>query len=489
MTAILIGGGLLMISGLVAVLFVSRRLAADLAAATTAAEAVAQGLPITETGGHVAETRRLQRSLTSAASLLEKRARERDAEIQRADAARAEAEQASRTKDQFLAVLGHELRNPLAPALTALELMKARDPQAFARERQILERQVAHMVRLVNDLLDVSRLARGKVQLERRRFEIRDAVDRAVDMANPLIVQRGHTLDVSVPAGGLTVDADIARIVQVLSNLLTNAAKYTPPGGRIALTARASAGQVVLACEDNGPGIPAELVATLFAPFAQGPRTIERSEGGLGLGLTLARAFAAIHGGTIAYERRNEGGSCFIVTLPLAAHVENATPAEPASPVRRGAPQRILLVDDNLDANEMLQSALEAAGHDVVTAANGPDALAAASKAAPTVGILDIGLPGMDGYELARRLRAICPDVWLIALTGYGQASDHDAALAAGFDAHCAKPVTISTLLGLIGERTRRPAVAELKFRAANVGGQISSLAHADTNDTVRRAV
>ena len=454
MTAILIGGGLLMISGLFAVLFVSRRLAADLAAATTAAEAVAQGLPITETGGHVAETRRLQRSLTSAASLLEKRARERDAEIQRADAARDEAEQASRTKDQFLAVLGHELRNPLAPALTALELMKARDPQAFARERQILERQVAHMVRLVNDLLDISRLARGKVQLERRRFEIRDAVDRAVDMANPLIVQRGHTLEVSVPTGGLTVDADIARIVQVLSNLLTNAAKYTPPGGRIALTARASAGQVVLACEDNGPGIPADLVATLFAPFAQGPRTIERSEGGLGLGLTLARAFAAIHGGTIAYERRNEGGSCFIVTLPLAAHVENATPAEPASPVRRGAPQRILLVDDNLDANEMLQSALEAAGHDVVTAANGPDALAAASKAAPTVGILDIGLPGMDGYELARRLRAICPDLWLIALTGYGQASDHDAALAAGFDAHCAKPVTISTLLGLIGERT-----------------------------------
>ena len=454
MTAILIGGGLLMISGLLAVLFVSRRLAADLAAATTAAEAVAQGLPIAQTGGHVAETRRLQRSLASAASLLEKRARERDAEIQRADAARDEAEQASRTKDQFLAVLGHELRNPLAPALTALELMKARDPQAFTKERQILERQVAHMVRLVNDLLDVSRLARGKVQLERRRFEIRDAVDRAVDMANPLIVQRGHTLDVSVPAGGLTVDADVARIVQVLSNLLTNAAKYTPPGGRIALTARASAGQVVLACEDNGPGIPGDLVATLFAPFAQGPRTIERSEGGLGLGLTLARAFTAIHGGTIAYERRNEGGSCFIVTLPLAAQAEHATPAEPAAPVRRGAPQRILLVDDNLDANEMLQSALEAAGHDVVTAANGPDALAAAAKATPTVGILDIGLPGMDGYELARRLREICPDAWLIALTGYGQASDHDAALAAGFDAHCAKPVAITTLLGLIAGRT-----------------------------------
>jgi signal transduction histidine kinase len=428
MTAILIGGLLLMISGLAAVLFVSRRLAADLAAATRAAEAVAEGLPINETGGHVAETRRLQRSLASAASLLEKRARERDAEIQRADTARAEAEQASRTKDQFLAVLGHELRNPLAPALTALELMKARDAQAFARERQILERQVAHMVRLVNDLLDVSRLARGKVQLERRRFELRDAADRAVDMANPLIVQRGHVLQVSVPARGLTIDADIARIVQVLSNLLTNAAKYTPPGGRIALTARAAAGQVVVACEDNGPGIPGELVATLFDPFAQGPRTIDRAEGGLGLGLTLARTFAELHDGTIAYERRDEGGSRFVVTLPLAADAVDATPAEPASPVRRGLPQRILLVDDNLDANEMLQLALEAAGHAVTTAANGPDALATASKATPTVGVLDIGLPGMDGYELARRLRDICPDVCLIALTGYGQASDHDAA-------------------------------------------------------------
>ncbi len=450
MAAILIGGALLMISGLAAVLFVSRRLAADLAAATSAAEAVAEGLPIKEARGHVAETRRLQRSLTSAASLLEKRARERDAEIQRADAARAEAEQASQTKDQFLAVLGHELRNPLAPALTALELMKARDPQTFTKERQILERQVAHMVRLVNDLLDVSRLARGKVQLERRRFQIRDAVDRAIDMANPLIVQRGHTFDVSVPDNGLTIDADIARIVQAISNLLTNAAKYTPPGGRLALTASASAGEVVLVCEDDGPGIPVELVARLFDPFAQGPRTIDRSEGGLGLGLTLARAFAEMHRGTIAYERLDGGGSRFMLKLPLAAEVEPPTPAEPPSPVRGGARQRILLVDDNLDANEMLESALDAAGHEVVTARNGPDALAAASKTAPAVGVLDIGLPGMDGYELARHLREICPGVRLIALTGYGQSSDHDAALAAGFDAHLAKPVPLSTLLGLI---------------------------------------
>jgi len=454
MAGILAGGALLMISGLAAVLFASRRLAGDLAAATTAAEAVAQGRPIEERRGHVTETRRLQQSLTSAASLLATRARERDAEIERADAARAEAEQASQTKDQFLAVLGHELRNPLAPALTALELMKARDPQVFTKERQILERQVAHMVRLVNDLLDVSRLARGKVQLERRRFEIRDAVDRAIDMASPLIVQRGHTFDVRVPDRGLAIDGDSARIVQVISNLLTNAAKYTPPDGHVVLTAGASAGQVVLVCEDTGPGIPADLVARLFDAFAQGPRTIDRSEGGLGLGLTLARTFAEMHGGTIGYERRDERGSCFILRLPLAAEAGHVMPAETSSPVHI-ARQRILLVDDNLDANEMLQSALEAAGHEVVTAANGPDALAAASKAPPDVGVLDIGLPGMDGYQLAGRLRAICPHARLIALTGYGQASDHDAALAAGFDAHCAKPVAISALLAVIHRTVR----------------------------------
>ena len=458
MAAILAGGALLMISGLAAVLFVSQRLSGDLAAATSAAEAVAQGQPIKERRGHVAETRRLQQSLHSAASLLETRARERDAQIRRADALRAEAEQASQTKDQFLAVLGHELRNPLAPALTALELMKARDPQTFVKERQILERQVAHMVRLVNDLLDVSRLARGKVQLERRRFEIREAVDRGIDMASPLIVQRGHTFDVRVPDGGLIIDGDSARIVQVISNLLTNAAKYTPPGGRIALTATASADQVVLVCEDNGPGIPEELVARLFDPFAQGPRTIERSEGGLGLGLTLARAFAEVHGGTIAYERPAGHGSRFILKLPAAADAGPVRPTEASLPLRGSAPQRILLVDDNLDANEMLQSALEAAGHQVVTAANGPDALAGASKAPPDVGVLDIGLPGMDGYELARRLRAICPDARLIALTGYGQISDHDAALAAGFDAHCAKPVAISALLAVIDRTVRVPS-------------------------------
>ena len=320
MAGVLIGGGLLMLCGLAAVLRVSRRLSVDLAAATTAAQAVAEGRPLPAANGHVAETQRLHRSLATTASLLERRARERDEEIRRADAARTEAEEANQTKDQFLAVLGHELRNPLAPALTALELMKMRDPGAFARERGVLERQIAHMARLVNDLLDVSRLARGKVTLDRRRFEMREAVDRAIDMARPLIAQHQHTLDVSVPATGLMVDADIDRLVQVLSNLLTNAAKYTPPGGHVALVASASTDRVVIACEDNGPGVPADLAPKLFAPFAQGPRALDRREGGLGLGLALARMFTELHDGTIHVEPGEPGtaGSRFVVTLPLA---------------------------------------------------------------------------------------------------------------------------------------------------------------------------
>ena len=445
------GGLLLILCGLAAVLFVSRRLSADLAAATAAAEAVAEERPVPPAAPHVAETMRLHRSLAAASALLENRARERDQQIRRADAARHDAEEANQTKDQFLAVLGHELRNPLAPSLTALELMKARDPSAFKREREVLERQMAHMVRLVNDLLDVSRLARGKVQLDRRRFELREAVDRAADMAGPLLAQQRHTLEVSVPSEGLTIDADIDRIVQVLSNLLTNAAKYTPPGGLVALAAAASAGHAVITCEDNGPGIPPELMARLFEPFAQGPRALDRREGGLGLGLALARTFTELHGGTIHVEARHPAqGSRFVVILPLALA---AGASEPVSAPRSGgvvAAQRVLVVDDSADACEMLRLALDEAGHEPSVAATGTQALAVAAAVRPDVAILDIGLPGMDGYELARRLREAHPRIRLIALTGYGRSGDLRAATAAGFDAHCAKPIAIAALLALI---------------------------------------
>jgi signal transduction histidine kinase len=456
LTAILTGGALLMACGLAAVLFVSRRLSADLTAATTAAEAVAEGRPLVDSVGHVAETRRLQRSLKSAASLLEQRAHERDEEIRRTEAARAEAERANQTKDQFLAVLGHELRNPLAPALTALELMRARDPNMFTRERVILQRQVAHMTRLVNDLLDVSRLARGKTELDRRRFELRDAVESAVEMVQPLITQKQHTLDVDVPAHGLVVDADIDRIVQVLSNLLTNAAKYTPAQGRIALIASAIDDSVRIVCADSGPGIPADLVPKLFDAFAQGPRTLDRREGGLGLGLALARSFTELHGGQISAESGAHGGSRFIVTLPMVREPGAAVAREhgvpDVAPDGGGStvPRRILVVDDNVDAVDMLRSALENAGHIVATAASAPEAIALAGEFRPDVGVLDIGLPGMDGFELARALRQSGTATHLIALTGYGQAADVDAARRAGFDAHCAKPITTAALLDLI---------------------------------------
>ena len=451
MTGVLTGGLLLMLCGLVAVLSVSRRLSTDIAGATAAAEAVAEGRPVVQTDAHMVETGQLQRSLMTAASLLQKRARERDEEIRRADEARTEAEEANRTKDRFLAVLGHELRNPLAPALTALELMKLRDPNVFTREREVIGRQIAHMSRLVDDLLDISRLSQGKIQLTRHRFDLRDAVDRAVDMARPLLVQHRHSLDVSV-GSGLSIEGDIDRIVQVLSNLLTNAARYTPAGGHVRLAASASGDRAVIACEDNGVGVLDELVPKLFEPFAQGPRALDRREGGLGLGLALARTFTELHDGTISYETRPEGGARFIVTLPLAALEIPLTFDESRRQDTHMPAQRILVVDDNDDACDMLKLALQHAGHVVAVAGDGPNAIATAAEFCPAVGVLDIGLPGMDGYELARHLRTSHPGIRLIALTGYAQVWDLKAAATAGFDAHLAKPIATTVLLDRIDD-------------------------------------
>jgi signal transduction histidine kinase/CheY-like chemotaxis protein len=442
--AILTGGVLLMLCGLAAVLFVSRRLSSDLRAATTAAEAVAEGKALRPASGHVVETQRLQRSLASTAALLERRACERDEQLR-------QAQRANQVKDEFLAVLGHELRNPLAPALTALELMRIRDPLGSRREREVLERQIAHMTRLVNDLLDVSRVVRGKIELVRKRFELSEAIDRAVEVVQPLVVQKDHTLSVTVPTQGLVVDGDIDRIVQVLTNLLTNAAKYTPAGGRIALTVSPEGQGARIACEDNGPGIAPELVPVLFDAFAQGPRTFDRRDGGLGLGLALARSFTELHGGAISFEPVASGGSRFLVTLPVVHEAATGLPAIPTlSPLRSERARRILVVDDNGDAAEMLGLVLEEARHVVATARSGPEALERVRAFHPDVGVLDIGLPGMDGYELARRIRETDFTIKLIALTGYGQSSDVEAAIRAGFDAHFAKPVHIESLLNAI---------------------------------------
>jgi len=449
MVGVAIGGALLTLGGFIAAFIAARRLTGDLDAVAAAAAEVAEGRPVATPRAHTVETLRLQESIAGAASLLERRAVERDEQFRLADAARADAEEANRTKDQFLAVLGHELRNPLAPALTALELMKLRDPSVFRREREVLERQIAHMSRLVNDLLDLSRLSRGKVQLTRARIEVRQAVDRAVDVARPLIVRQHHQLTVDVAPEGLPIEADLDRLVQVFSNLLTNAANYTPAGGHIGLTGSASNGIVQIAVEDDGPGIPADMVASLFQPFAQGPRAIDRVQGGLGLGLALARTFAELHGGGVRYESVEGHGSRFVVTLPLAA--AESEPATPVATVRSEYPaRRVLVVDDNADAASMLAEAFQAAGHTVAVAHDGETALTCLRTFGADVGIFDIGLPGLTGYELARRARALFPGLRLIAVTGYGQPADVDLAHEAGFNAHCVKPVSTSILLGLI---------------------------------------
>jgi signal transduction histidine kinase len=450
MAGVAIGGVLLTLGGFIAAFVASRRLTEDLDAVAAAAAEVAEGRSGTVRKARTDETLRLQQSIATAASLLEKRAIERDEQLRRADAARAEAEEANRTKDQFLAVLGHELRNPLAPALTALELMRVRDPGAFRREREVLERQIAHMSRLVSDLLDLSRLSRGKVQLNRARMEVRLAVDRAVDVARPLIANQHHDLVVDVAGEGLPIEADVDRLVQVFSNLLTNAANYTPRGGHIRLSALAVGGSVQIAVEDDGPGIPADIVGSLFQPFAQGPRAIDRRQGGLGLGLALARTFVELHAGAIRFENVSDGsGSRFIVTLPLAG--PEPDPATTLPPVHREYPaRRVLVVDDNADAASMLAEAFQEAGHTVAVAHDGTSALNRLQTFRADVGIFDIGLPGLTGYELARRAREVLPGLRLIAVTGYGQAADVDQAHAAGFDAHCVKPVSTAVLLGLI---------------------------------------
>jgi CheY-like chemotaxis protein len=277
-------------------------------------------------------------------------------------------------------------------------------------------------------------------------------------MARPLLERHHHGLRVSVPLCGMPIDGDEDRVVQVLANLLTNAAKYTPERGQISLSGHVDDGTAVIACEDDGPGIPAEVRATLFAPFAQGPRTLDRSQGGLGLGLALARSLTTLHGGTIELETPTSGrGSRFVVRIPLASG--DSTPAVVSDPTAwpaRDGGRRVLVVDDNADACDMLRAVLERAGHYVSIALDGESALRAAATFDPQVGILDIGLPGMDGYELARRLRQSHPLIRLIALTGYGQPADAHAAERAGFDRHCTKPVDFETLLEQIEHGQRK---------------------------------
>lgn len=371
--------------------------------------------------------------------------------VNEARAASNAAREADRRKDEFLAMLGHELRNPLAPMVTALEMMKLRGGTTLARERGVLERQVQHMSRLVDDLLDVSRITRGKIELRRKRVDLGSIVRRALELADPLLDSRSHIVEVDLPEP-IALDGDEMRLVQVLTNLLTNAAKYSETHTRIMVSAHAEGEQAVIRVRDEGVGISPELLPDIFKLFTQEARSIDRSQGGLGLGLTIVRSIIELHGGSV--EAHSEGlgkGSEFVVRLPcLPIALETPVPPRTPRPSRSKSvrlTQRLLVVDDNREAADVLVSALRELGAEAEAAYDGPTALSIAAGFRPSVALLDLGLPVMDGFELARRLRARSRRIRLIAVTGYGQESDRRRALESGFDEHFVKPVEFDRLV------------------------------------------
>ncbi len=401
----------------------------------------------------------LTSALDAARAKVDVTMRELAQQARRLEEARGQAENAARAKDEFLAMLGHELRNPLAPLVTVLQVLRLRGQ--WTPELGIMQRQVDHMQRLVDDLLDVSRIAGGKLTLQRRKIELSEAIRAAHETAQPLIVQKSQHVFIDIPATGLLVDADPARLAQVFANLFTNAAKYSDQGTTIRAQATVHHHDVVVEIIDQGIGIQASMLGRVFDIFEQQGSSIDRAEGGLGLGLAIVRNLVQQHGGHVHVDSAGLGkGSRFVVTLPLAsgsAEPEAAVAAPPARWVQPG--ERILLVDDNADALATLAEALRVAGYTVEVAADGHSALECARDFAPRLALLDIGLPGMDGYELATRLRSDGdPALKLVALTGYGQSSDKQRALDSGFDRHLTKPVDFPRLQGVIEALLETPA-------------------------------
>ena len=379
----------------------------------------------------------------------ERRAMERELR-QRAE----ELAAADRRKDEFLAMLGHELRNPLAPMINALGILRARGMAGphGERMRDLLERQVRHLARLVDDLLEVSRITRGEILLRRERVDLGAVVARAAETVRPVLEERRHELVVRLPGERLVTDADAVRLDQVVVNLLNNAAKYTEPGGHIELRAERHDDEAVLIVEDDGIGMDAELLQHVFELFTQGSRSLDRSQGGLGIGLTLVRRIVELHGGTV--EAHSEGvgkGSRLVVRLPLVGGEELALTAAQSFAVEEGR-LLVLVVEDNRDAAETLVELLRLEGYGATVAADGPAALAAARELRPDVALLDLGLPGIDGFEVARRLRAMpdLGDLTLIALSGYGREEDRVRSREAGMDHHLVKPVDLEALQALL---------------------------------------
>ena len=376
-------------------------------------------------------------------------------------------EAASRAKDEFLAMLGHELRNPLSPIATALQLMKLRGDSRTTREQQVIERQVNHLTRLVDDLLDVSKITRGKVELRKERVEIADVIAKAVEMASDLFEQRNHDLLLDVAKERLWVDGDPVRLAQVVANLLTNAARYTERGGKIVVSARREAGEraagqrgsgeIVIRVKDNGAGISPDLLPRIFDLFIQGHRSSDRAQGGLGLGLALVKNLVALHGGSVVALSDGPGkGSEFVIRLPPSAEagdfVSLRSEHDRAAPPPNLHGKRVLIVDDNNDAADSLAELLRDVGHEVAVAYSPVAALEISGSFRPEVAVLDIGLPVMDGYELAARLRSnpVTANCLLIALTGYGQSHDRIRSEEGGFQYHLVKPVDFVQLTKIV---------------------------------------
>lgn len=366
--------------------------------------------------------------------------------------------EAARRKDEFLAMLAHELRNPLGPILSAADrLGKGGVPaETVADCAEVIARQVRQLARMVDDLLDVSRLTRGKIDLRREPVELHDVVQGAVETCRHHLDGRSHRLLTSLPPRPLLLDADPARLQQAVANLLNNAAKYTEPGGRVTLIVEREGDQVALTVEDTGRGIAAAFLPRVFDLFAQEDRSLDRSCGGLGIGLTLVKGIAEMHGGTV--EARSAGvgkGSAFVLRLPGPVGAPQAPAPAPPAASPRAAPRRVMLVDDNDDLARLLSGLLRLDGHDVRTFPDGQRALEAARTFRPEVVLLDVGLPGMDGFEVARRMRGL-PELegaLLVALTGYGSEADRARGREAGFQHHLVKPVNILALEALLAGR------------------------------------
>ncbi len=368
-----------------------------------------------------------------------------------------ERKEAVRRRDEFLAILAHELRNPLSPILNAVHLMRRHGLPDTQLENAcaIIERQSQHLARLVDDLLDLSRVTHGKAELRKEVVDLRSVLTDAIQSSQSAVDRRRHQLAVTLPDEPLHADVDPTRIAQVITNLLTNAAKYTEPGGRIDIALRREDSHAVLSVKDTGMGIPQEQLANIFDPFMQLDTSLERAHGGLGLGLTLVRRLVELHGGSITVASDGpKKGSEFVVRLPVS---------EQAAPVRQDTilppkpafvPRRILIVEDNHDGREMLRDLLQSWGHEVSAVGDGLDGLNAMRCQLPDVALVDVGLPGLDGYGVARQVRSL-PNgdkVCLIAVTGYGQPEDRRRAKEAGFDHHLVKPVSLHKLERLLAE-------------------------------------